>query len=98
MANATMISIDEMYLKKDQTKKPEAVFEKLSQHDLEVICNEIVDGGSSSALGNHVLEKEVDVVRDQVILMHGWVAPKRDNQVLPTNQTICGLFGFESSF
>jgi PBP1b-binding outer membrane lipoprotein LpoB len=39
MANATMISIDEMYLKKEQAKKPETEFEKLSQQDLEDICN-----------------------------------------------------------
>jgi hypothetical protein len=70
MANATVISVDEMYLKKDQAKKPAKEFEKLSQQDLEDICNEIVDGGSSSALGNHILEKEVDFMRDIVILMH----------------------------
>jgi hypothetical protein len=70
MANATMISIDEMYLKKDQAKKPEKEFEKLSQQDLEDICNKIVDGDSSSALGNHIIEKEVDFMRDIVIFMH----------------------------
>jgi hypothetical protein len=57
-----------MYLKKDQAKKPETEFEKLSQQDLEDICNEIVDGDSSSALGNHILEKEVDFMRDIVII------------------------------